>query len=155
MRTRLMIAALAAAVAAPAMAQTSDWRTVGEFGEGASESLMMVDAASLRLAGGNREITVTSYFAAAKTLAAGQIFDAVHISYRFDCAAATYQTFKSVAYEGEKPILTSDTLKAMGPYPAGTIIAAIAPAVCAGDFSKFAKITAATPNLEGKKAFSR
>lgn len=155
MRMRLMIAALAMAVAAPAMAQTSDWRTVNTFGSGTSASLMMVDAASLKIAGGMREITITSYFAAAKTLTEGQLFDAVRISYRFDCAAATYQTFKSVAYEGEKPILTSDTLRAMAPYGPGTVIAAIAPSVCSGDFSKFAKIAAATPNLEGKQKYGR
>lgn len=156
MRAGFLIAALSIGTATPALAQRADWRTVGQYGSGASLSLMMIDAGSLRQTpAGLREITVTSFFGEQKHFSGGEPFDSVHISYRLDCKANTAQTFQSVAYDVEKPILTSDTVTEMKPYAPGTILETIAPAVCSGDFSKFPRIGAATPHLEGKANFGR
>jgi hypothetical protein len=150
MRLGLSIATLAMTVAAPAMAQTGDWRTVGEFGSDDKSSLMMVDAGSLKQKpDGLREITITSYFKVARQFSSGQAYDAIHISYRINCAASSFQTFQSVAYLQEQSILTSDTLTDSRPYPPGSTVEKIAPAVCSGNFSAFTKIGAATPYLEG------
>ncbi|MDF7775039.1 hypothetical protein P1X14_07265 [Sphingomonas sp. AOB5] len=156
MRVKAMMAAAALLAAPAAMAQASDWRSVDEFGSGDRQSMMFVDAASVkRPSATTREVMVMSHFMVARQFTSGQRYTAIRISYRIDCSANTFQTFKSTAYLEEQPLFSSDTLTPAAPINEGTIVGRVAPMACSGNFSSVPKITSATPNLEGKRIFGQ
>lgn len=156
MHVKMMIAAVAMFAAPAVMAQASDWRSLGQFGEGDTRSTVFLDAGTVKKPGSTlREVTVASHFAVERQFTSGQRYSMIRISYRIDCSANTFQTIYSTAYLGEESLFSSDTVTPMVAINPGTIAGKSAPMACSGNYSAAPRITAATPNLEGKRIYGQ
>lgn len=153
---KLAIVALALVAAPAAWAQSSDWRQAGTYGTGDMRAHGTVDAASVkRPTSTTREVTVSTHFVEPRSFSDGQRYSAIRITYRIDCTSNRFQTIRSSAYDGETSILTSNTVTEMNAIPPLTIAAKTAAPACSGNFSGLPRITAATPDLEGKRFFAQ
>ncbi|NML06069.1 surface-adhesin E family protein [Sphingomonas sp. G-3-2-10] len=153
---KVMIGAAALFAAPVAMAQASDWRSIGEFGEGDKRSSVFLDVAAVKKPSATmREVTVASHFAVERQFSSGQRYSMIRITYRIDCSANTFQTVYSTAYLGEDSLFSSDTVTPMVAINPATIAGKTAPMACSGNYNAVPRITAATPNLEGRRIYGQ
>lgn len=156
MHVKMVIAAAALFAAPAAMAQASDWRSLGEFGSDDKRSTVFLDAGSVKKPTATmRELTVASHFVTERQFSSGQRYSMIRITYRVDCSANTFQTVYSTAYLGEESLFSSDTVTPMVPINPATIAGKSAPMACSGNYSAAPRITAATPNLEGWRIYGQ
>ncbi|MDF7775038.1 hypothetical protein P1X14_07260 [Sphingomonas sp. AOB5] len=156
MHIGLMISAAALAVAPAAMAQKADWRNAGAIGTGDAAALFMVDASSVTVVSGDvRQVLTATHFAQPRQFDSGVRYTAIRIAYNFDCRANTFQAQNANVWDGEKLVLSGGSPRAVNPVNADSPVAAVARAVCSGNFAALPRIRAATPNLEGLAHFGQ